>query len=59
MILDHSQPGVVGHLSNKIRITALGNPITDQDKGVAASMIRIVNPQKLAREDFIRNHTVD
>lgn len=56
MILDHSQPGVVGHLSNKIRITVLGNPITDQDKGVAAS-IRIVNPQKLAREDFIRNHT--
>ena len=53
MILDQSQPGVVGHLSNKIRITVLGNPLTDSDKGVAAS-IRIVNPQKLAREDFIR-----
>lgn len=56
MILDQSQPGVVGHLSNKIRITALGNPLTDADKGVAAS-IRIVNPQKLAREDFIRYGT--
>ncbi|EGW41479.1 ATPase, T2SS/T4P/T4SS family [Desulfosporosinus sp. OT] len=56
MILDHSQPAVVGHLSNKIRITVLGNPLTDQGKGVAAS-IRIVNPQKLAREDFIRNGT--
>lgn len=56
MILDNSQPGVVGHLSNKIRITVLGNPITDSEKGVAAS-IRIVNPQKLTRSDFIRNNT--
>lgn len=56
MILDQSQPGVVGHLSNKIRITVLGNPLTDSEKGVAAS-IRIVNPQKLAREDFIRFET--
>lgn len=56
MILDNSQPGVVGHLSNKIRITVLGNPITDSDKGVAAS-IRIINPQKLSREDFINNNT--
>lgn len=56
MILDHSQPVVVGHLSNKIRITVLGNPITDAEKGVAAS-IRIVNPQKLTREDFIKKNT--
>lgn len=56
MVLDQSQPGVVGHLSNKIRITVLGNPLTDADKGVAAS-IRIVNPQKLSREDFIRYGT--
>ena len=56
MILDHSQPAIVGHLSNKIRITAMGSPLTDQDKGIAVS-IRIVNPQKLAREDFIRNGT--
>lgn len=52
MILDNSQPGVVGHLSNKIRITVLGNPLTDKEKGVAAS-IRIVNPKKLSRDDFI------
>ena len=56
MILDQSQPGVVGHLSNRIRITVLGNPLTDPDKGVAAS-IRLVNPQKLERADFIRNGT--
>ena len=56
MILDRSQPAVVGHLSNKIRITVLGNPLTDKEKGVAAS-IRIVNPQKLTRDDFIRYGT--
>lgn len=56
MILDNSQPGIVGHLSNKIRITALGSPLTDKEKGVAAS-IRIVNPQKLSRDDFVDNGT--
>jgi pilus assembly protein CpaF len=56
MILDHSQPVVRGHLSNKIRITVLGNPITDEEKGVAAS-IRIVNPKQLGRKDFIKNKT--
>ncbi|MCL2189158.1 MAG: CpaF/VirB11 family protein [Defluviitaleaceae bacterium] len=56
MILDHSQPVVRGHLSNKIRITVLGNPITDEEKGVAAS-IRIVNPKQLGKKDFIKNKT--
>lgn len=56
MILDYSQPAVRGHLANNIRITVLGNPVTDRDKGIAAS-IRIVNPQKLEREDFIKNGT--
>jgi pilus assembly protein CpaF len=56
MILDHSQPVVRGHLSNKIRITVLGSPVTDEEKGVAAS-IRIVNPQKLGKKDFVKNQT--
>jgi len=56
MILDHSQPIVRGHLSNKIRITVLGNPITDEEKGVAAS-IRIVNPKQLGKKDFVKNKT--
>ena len=56
MILDNSQPIVRGHLSNKIRITVFGNGIIDEDSGVAAS-IRIVNPQKLTKEDFIRHGT--
>ena len=56
MILDHSQPVVRGHLSNKIRITVLGNPVTDEEKGVAAS-IRIVNPKQLGKKDFIKYKT--
>lgn len=56
MILDNSQPIVRGHLSNKIRITVFGNPVIDKEKGIAAS-IRIVNPQKLTREDFIKYDT--
>ena len=56
MILDNSQPVIRGHLSNKIRITVFGSPVTDRDKGVAAS-IRIINPQKLTRDDFIGNGT--
>lgn len=53
MILDYAQPFVRGHLSNNIRITVFGNPVTDKDKGIAAS-IRIVNPQKLAKQEFIQ-----
>lgn len=56
MILDYSQPIVRGHLANNIRITVYGNPVTDKDKGIAAS-IRIINPQKLERTDFINNGT--
>lgn len=56
MILDYSQPIVRGHLANNTRITVFGNPVTDKDKGVVAS-IRIINPQKLEREDFIKNNT--
>ncbi|PWL55829.1 MAG: type II secretion system protein E [Clostridium cadaveris] len=56
MILDNSQPIVRGHLSNKIRITVFGTGVIDNDKGISAS-IRIVNPQKLAKENFIKNGT--
>ncbi|TYQ17845.1 UNVERIFIED_CONTAM: pilus assembly protein CpaF [Acetivibrio alkalicellulosi] len=56
MILDNSQPIVRGHLSNKIRITVFGNGVIDNSKGPAVS-IRIVNPQKLGREDFIKHGT--
>lgn len=56
MILDNSQPIVVGHLSEKIRITVLGQGVIDNNLGVAVS-IRIVNPRKLVKEDFIASGT--
>ena len=52
MIFDHAQTIVVGHLSNKIRITVMGDGVIDKEKGLAAS-IRIVNPRKLSKEQFI------
>lgn len=56
MILDQAQPIVLGHLSNKIRITVTGEGVIDKEKGVAAS-IRIVNPKKLQKEDFVKYGT--
>jgi pilus assembly protein CpaF len=56
MILDSSQPIVVGHLSDKIRITAIAKGIVDKNVGVSVS-IRIVNPRKLTKENFIKSGT--
>ncbi|MFT9493890.1 ATPase, T2SS/T4P/T4SS family [Anaerosolibacter sp.] len=56
MILDSSQPIVIGHLSERIRITVLGQGVIDNHVGVAVS-IRIVNPKKLVKEDFIKHQT--
>lgn len=52
MIFDSAQTIVVGHLSNKIRITVMGDGVIDRDKGLSAS-IRIVNPRKLTKEQFV------
>jgi len=53
MVLDNASPIVLGHLSKNIRIAVLKNPIVDEDVGIAAS-IRIVNPQHMKKEDFIK-----
>lgn len=52
MIFDSAQTIVVGHLNNKVRITVMGDGVIDKDKGLAAS-IRIVNPRKLKKEQFV------
>lgn len=56
MILDSSNPIVRGHLGTNIRVTVLGKGVIDDDVGVVAS-IRLVNPMKLGREDFIKKGT--
>ena len=56
MVLDNTSPAILGHLSKNIRIAVLKTPLVDEDVGVAAS-IRIVNAQKLKKEDFIKSGT--
>ena len=56
MVLDNASPIVLGHLSKNIRIAVLKSPIVDEDVGVSAS-IRIVNPQSMKKEDFVRSGT--
>ena len=52
MIFDNAQTIVVGHLNNRIRITVMGDGVIDKEKGLAVS-IRIVNPRKLTKEQFV------
>lgn len=56
MILDNTSPAILGHISKNIRIAVLKTPLVDDDVGVAAS-IRIVNAEKLKKEDFIKSGT--
>lgn len=56
MVLDNASPAVLGHLSKNIRIAVLKTPLVDEDIGIAAS-IRIVNPQSMKKEDFVRSGT--
>lgn len=56
MVLDNATPAVLGHLSKNIRIAVLKTPLVDEDVGIAAS-IRIVNPQSMKKEDFVRSKT--
>ncbi len=53
MIIDMSKPLVRGFLNKNVRITAIAPPLIDKDVGIVAS-IRIVNPKKLKREDFLK-----
>lgn len=54
MVLDNASPAVLGHLAKNIRIAVLKAPLVDEDAGISAS-IRIVNPQSMRKEDFIRS----
>lgn len=56
MVLDNASPIVLGHLSKNIRIAVLKSPIVDEDVGISAS-IRIVNPQSMTQEDFVKSGT--
>ncbi len=55
-ILDDQSPVVVGTLAENIRIAVMKHPIVDASVGAAAS-IRIVNPHRMEKEDFINGGT--
>ena len=52
MIIDNATPIAQGYLPNNTRITALKEPIVDEDCGISAS-IRILHPQKITRQILI------
>jgi len=56
MVLDMSKPIVRGFLNKNVRLTVVAPPVIDSDAGVAAS-IRIINPKKLSKQDFIKKET--
>lgn len=56
MVLDNATPNALGHLRKNIRIAVLKAPLVDEDIGISAS-IRIVNPQRLQKEDFVNGGT--
>jgi len=53
MIIDNATPMSQGHLPNNTRITALKEPIVDEDLGIAVS-IRLLHPQRITRDELIR-----
>lgn len=56
MVLDNAGPAVLGHLSKNTRIAIPRTPLVDEDVGVAV-FIRIINPQNMQEEDFIKGGT--
>lgn len=54
MIIDNSTPMSQGHLPNNTRITALKEPIVDDDVGVSVS-IRLLHPSRVNKKKIIES----
>lgn len=52
MIIDNASPMSQGHLPNNTRITALKEPIVDEERGISVS-IRLLHPQRITIENLI------
>ena len=52
MIIDNATPMAQGHLPGNTRITALKDPIVDEDRGISVS-IRLLHPSKVNREQIV------
>ena len=54
MIIDSATPIAQGHLPNNTRITAIKNPVVDEEAGISVS-IRLLHPQKVDRKHIIES----
>lgn len=54
MIIDNSTPVSQGHLPNNTRITALKEPIVDDEIGVSVS-IRLLHPARVNKKEIIKS----
>jgi pilus assembly protein CpaF len=53
MIIDNATPISQGHLPGNTRITALKEPLVDDDRGISVS-IRLLHPTRVNREELVR-----
>ena len=56
MIIDNATPMSQGHLPGNTRITALKEPIVDNDRGISVS-IRLLHPSRVTREQLVNGGT--
>lgn len=56
MIIDNTAPMAQGHLPNNTRITALKDPLVDEDVGISVS-IRLLHPSRITRDKLIKGNT--
>ena len=52
MIIDNATPMSQGHLPGNTRITALKEPLVDNDRGISAS-IRLLHPSRVNRKELV------
>jgi len=54
MIIDNATPMSQGHLPGNTRITALKEPLVDDDRGISCS-IRLLHPSRVNRAELVRS----
>ena len=54
MIIDNSTPMSQGHLPGNTRITALKEPLVDEDRGISVS-IRLLHPSRVNRKELVES----
>ena len=57
MIIDNATPMAQGHLPHNTRVTALKEPIVDEDRGIAVS-IRMLHPARVDRANLLRTEAI-